>query len=190
VNKVTKKDKNIVLDSHLVFSGKVNPNAVFNFEQDATTKDQRIRPASLPVFLHQLGKQTVDGFFVPTEGDLLVDSYTGATMLDNFLLDTQLEKEYTGKVRVRFEINNSFDFNEYYSSDRFPDDPVYSGNGYSAQPSIIYEAIIDLAGKQKYYPMELIGHGHHSGKDGAIYEDMDKFTTALQLIDRIIVELN
>jgi len=189
-NKVTKKDKNIVFDSHVLLSGKVNPQAVFDFQEDKATKDQRIRPDSLPVFLHQLGKKSADGFYVPTEGDLLVDSYTGATMLDNFLLNTRLKETPLKKVRVRFEINNSFDFNQYYSSDRFPDDPVYSGDGYSAQPSVIYEAIVDLQSEQKYFPMKLVGHGHHSGKDGELYEDMDNFTTALELVDRIIVEVN
>jgi len=189
VNKVTKKDKSIVFDSHILLSGKVDPQTVFHFEQDSATKDQRIRPDSLPVFLHQLGKKSADGFYVPTEGDLLIDSYTGATMLDNFLLNTRLKETTLGKVRIKFEINNSFDFNQYYSSDRFPDDPVYSGNGYSAQPSIVYEAIVDFESKQKYYPMILIGHGHHSGKDGRLYKNMDNFTTALELVDRIIVEL-
>lgn len=189
VNKVTKKDKNIVLDSHVALSGKINPQEVFDFQKDSATKDERIRPESLPVFLHQLGNKSADNFYVPTEGDLLVDSYTGATMLDNFLLDTRLKKTSRDKFRIRFEINNSFDFNSYYSSDRFPDDLIYSGNGYSAQPSLIYEAIIDLNNEQKYYPMKLIGHGHHSGKDGLLYPDLENFTTALELVDRIIVEV-
>jgi hypothetical protein len=189
VNKVTKKDKNIVFDSHIVLSGKVNPEEVFEFQEDSATKEQRIRPDSLPVFLHQLGKKSADGFFVPTEGDLLVDSFTGATMLDNFLLDTRLKDTLPSGVKVKFEINNSFDFNQYYSSDRFPDDPVYSGNGYSAQPSIVYEAIIDFSSQQKYFPMTLIGHGHHSGKNGKLYKNMDNLSTALELVDRIIVEV-
>ncbi|WP_076410520.1 DUF4405 domain-containing protein [Shewanella sp. UCD-KL12] len=190
VNKVTKKDNSLVFDTNLMFSNKVKPSEVFNFSVDEATKDQRIRPESLPVFLHKLGKETVDGYFVPTEGELLIDAYTGATMLDSFLLATRLKDTGFDKVKIRFEINHSFDFNEYYSSDRFPNDEIYSGNGYSAQPSIIYEAVIDLSSDAtKYFPMALIGQGHHSGQNGEINTDVSKLTTALELVDRIIVEV-
>ena len=91
-SKVTKIDKSIVFNSHVVMSGKINPSDVFEFQDDSATKEQRIRPDSLPVFLHQLGKKSADGFYVPTDGDLLIDSYTDATMLDSFLLDTKLKK--------------------------------------------------------------------------------------------------
>jgi len=37
--------------------------------------------------------------------------------------------------------------------------------------------------------MTLIGRGHHSGKNGKLYKNMDDFTTALELIDRIIMEV-
>ena len=188
-NKVTKKDKNIVFDSHLMFSGKVNPAEVFEFGEDPASKDERMRPESLPVFLHQLGKKNSQGNFVPAGSDLLSDAYTGATITENFLMKSQIEKSTVRKFKVLFEVNHSFDFNEYYSSDRFPDDLVYSGNGYSAQPSVIYQAIIDLDKPQKFYPMELVGRGHHSGQDGQIYQDMHNLTSALELIDRIIIEV-
>jgi len=41
------------------------------------------------------------------------------------------------------EVNRTYDFNEYYSKTRFPDDAIYSGTGSSGQPSLIYKAIID-----------------------------------------------
>jgi hypothetical protein len=87
------------------------------------------------------------------------------------------------------EINQSFDFNEFYSSDRYPDDPIYSGNGYSAQPSVVYEAIIDTTASQRYFPMAVVGRGHHSGQDGKLYQELDRLTTALELVDRVIVEI-
>ena len=90
---------------------------------------------------------------------------------------------------MRIVIILSFDFNEYYSSNRYPDDPIYSGDGYSAQPSVVYEAVIDPTSQQKYYPMTLIGRGHHSGRDGVLYRDLQNLTTALELVDRIIVEV-
>jgi len=49
--------------------------------------------------------------------------------------------------------------------------------------------ILKLSSKQKYFPMTIIGHGHYSGKDGKLYKNMENFTTALELVDRIIVEV-
>ncbi len=127
---------------------------------------------------------------VPALEGAIEDAYTGTTMLDNFLYTSTASSLLQGKYRLRFELNQSFDFNEYYSSDRFPDDDVYSGNGYSAQPSVIYEAIINFSAQQRVYVMSLIGHGHHSGRDGRIRPNVDKLSTALKMVDRIIVEVD
>lgn len=157
-------------------------NEPFEFIAEPATSAQRARPESLPVFLHKL----VDSALPETKPD----GYAGATVQQSFLLSTQAEKPVAETYRVRFEINQSFDFNHYYSSDRFPDDPIYSGNGYSAQPSLIYEAVIDPQSDRRYYPMELVGRGHHSGKDGEIHKDLNNMTTALEIIDRVIIEID
>ena len=73
--------------------------------------------------------------------------------------------------------------------DSFPDDAVYSGNGFSAQPSVIYSAQIDFSSSTKIIPMALVGHGHHSGKNGAIATDVSNLTTALNIVDRIIIDI-
>ena len=108
-------------------------------------------------------------------------------MTDNFIYSIKLNDKLSGQYRIRFEVNHSFDYNEYYSSDRFPDDPIYSGDGFTAQPSIIYQAIIDFDKPNQLLQMELVGHGHHSGQTGEIYADMSKLTTALELVERILV---
>jgi hypothetical protein len=64
---------------------------------------------------------------------------------------------------------------------------VYSGDGFTAQPSLIYQAIVDFDQPSKLQKMQLIGHGHHSGKDGDVRTDLSNFTTALELVDRILV---
>lgn len=170
---------------------------LFAEEYSPSTADQRARPESLPVFLHQLGSKQADNIFLAADqmaskkpsAQAATDAFAGATILDNFLLSARSSKALPDKYRIRFEINQAFDFNHYYSSDRFPSDPIYSGSGYSAQPSVIYEAIIDTHAGQEYYPMTLIGHGHHSGADGNIYPDTDNLTTSKAIIDRIIVEV-
>jgi len=187
-NKVTRKDGR-VFDSHLIVEQGSIIDELFVFGQEPETKDTRIRSESLPVFLHKLGAKTSDGLFAPTEGDLISDAFTGATLSNNFELNTKTQAPLNGQYKLRFEINHSFDFNSYYSSDRFPDDPIYSGNGYSAQPSVIYETIIDTNNKNALYNLSLIGRGHHSGKDGEIYKDLSNMTTALKLVDRIRVEV-
>ena len=187
-NNVAVRDPNQVFTSHMfVGENAVGEDALKFLGDDPSTKDTRMRPESLPVFLHKLGAQADNGFYVPTDGKLAIDGYSGATMKDNFIYSIQLPKQLAGKYRVRFEINHSFDFNEYYSSDRFPEDPVYSGNGFSAQPSVIYESIIDFDSPKSLNRMEIVGRGHHSGQDGALYYDLENLTTALALIERILV---
>lgn len=186
-NRVALKDKNVVLTSDPSRSQEQNWEQVFNLVHEPGTASHRTRPESLPVFLHKVSeareRQAAD---VPSE----LDGYSGATIVDNFLITTQAERSAKVPYKVRLEINQSFDFNQYYSSDRFPDDPIYSGNGFSAQPSIIYETVIDPASPQRYYAMQLIGHGHHSGQNGDLYHDLSNLTTALAIVDRIIVEMN
>lgn len=152
----------------------------------------RSRPESLPVFLHKLASTPATTVFTETTATVdtkKIDAYAGATLLDNFLLSTQAAQPLPAQFRVRLEINQSFDFNAYYSSDRFPEDPIYSGDGYNGQPSVIYEAIINRESAQRFYPMQLIGRGHHSGGDGIIHQDLQNITRAQHIVERIIVEL-
>lgn len=195
-NKVTLRDQKQVFNTDISNMNDETWEKTFATEWSPETAVQRTRPESLPVFLHQL-TSSVNAF---TSADQItsnnshinhstIDGFAGATMLENFLLSSRSHASLPDSYKVRFEINQSFDFNSFYSSDRFPDDPIYSGNGYSGQPSVIYEAIIDTRSTQQYYPMTLIGRGHHSGGDGDIHTDMDNLTTAKELIDRIIVEV-
>jgi len=162
---------------------------IFEYTSEPETANQRMRPESLPVFLHKLAIQTTAGIHVPTGNDSAIDGYSGATLLDHFLLTSRTLRPLPESYKVRLEMNQSFDFNEYYSSNRYPDDPVYSGDGYTAQPSVVYEAIIDTTLPQQYFPMTMIGRGHHSGADGELHLDLENLTTALQLVDRVIVEV-
>lgn len=181
--KVTRKTDGLVFTSNPLDSGEYDADVIFNFVDEPGTSSERSRPESLPVFLHKLTEDT------KSFGNVVIDGYAGATLQQSFLLSTRVQTPLAEPYRVRFEINQSFDFNRYYSSDRFPDDPVYSGDGYSAQPSLVYEAVIDPSSEQRYYPMQLIGRGHHSGQNGEIYSDLHNMTTALEIVDRIIIEI-
>lgn len=186
-NKVTRKDPQRVFTDNPFLSGE-DESEIFDYQWDVASKDERMRPESLPVFLHALG--TREKRDVPVSDDPVLDAYSGATITDNFLLTAQALVNLPEKFRIRFEINQSFDFNTYYSSDRFPDDPIYSGNGFSAQPSVIYDAVVSRKDAQSIYLLKLVGQGHHSGKNGNVNPDTSKLTTATQIVDRIIVELH
>ncbi|PUA28774.1 MAG: hypothetical protein B0W54_10165 [Cellvibrio sp. 79] len=186
-NKVTRKNPQQVFTDNPL-AADMNASEIFEYQWDDASKNERMRPESLPVFLHALGLKSADGRMVPETSTPVLDAYAGATIIENFQLTTKSLAALPEQFRIRFEINQSFDFNAYYSSDRFPDDEVYSGDGYSAQPSVIYEAVVDRNDKQPIYLLKLIGQGHHSGRDGAINPDTSNLTTALQVVDRIIVE--
>ncbi len=145
------------------------------------------RPEALPHWSYARGIKSADGLMMPSSANPIADAITGATPISSFELRTNTEAEED--VIVKFEINRSFDFNEVYHREAFPDDPIYSGTGSSAQPSLIYAATVNLKDDQPYYFMRLIGRGHHSGKNGELYEDLSGITTAKEMVSRIIVEV-
>ncbi|RYY75114.1 MAG: hypothetical protein EOO52_12485 [Gammaproteobacteria bacterium] len=196
-NKVSMRNKKQVFATDISSYDDQAWDKTFSIEASPETSHQRTRPESLPVFLHKFASRSTREILKPADrtlGESLstsqsIDGFAGATILDNFLLSSRSTNLMPYKYRVRLEINQSFDFNSFYSSDRFPEDPIYSGDGYNGQPSVVYEAIVDVQSPQPYYPMTLLGHGHHSGENGDVNTNMDDLSTAKELIDRVIVEL-
>lgn len=187
-NTVSLNDSSITLDHNPFDDAGFIFESIFNEDFDENKVNNKFRPEALPIFLHQFTDvgNAENANELP---QLQLDGFTGATQFDNYLLTQLVTTSDQQRYNLYLEINQSFDFNEYYSSDRFPDDPIYSGDGFSAQPSVLYHAIIDFSSAQKIYAMNLVGHGHHSGRDGKIYTDLDKLTTAKQIVDRIIVDI-
>ncbi|MDO3384648.1 hypothetical protein QWI17_02225 [Gilvimarinus sp. SDUM040013] len=189
-NTVEKIDSSGQLNSNVLDYSDEEFFSIFSERKSDGKAPDRFRQESLPVFLHKLkGDKDSDRFLSPGEIAEL-DAYTGATLADNFMVGRSLKNSSHRLVDVYLEVNQSFDFNEYYSSDRFPDDLIYSGNGFSAQPSVIYRARVDLSKAETVTVMELVGHGHHSGNDGVIYKDVSNLTTALDIVDRVLVEVS
>lgn len=147
------------------------------------------RVDALPYWSHKRGIRYPDGLYAPTPEYPLPGGISGATMKGSFILKTAITpRENT--LKLMLEINVAFDDNEYYSEFDFPDDEVFhNGTGQLGQPSLVYEAYIDLDHLKKYYLMELKGHGHHSGQTGMLYPDLSKLTTALKIVERIIVKV-
>lgn len=169
----------------IFFGGRSKSNFKnFDVQKDATGDYRRVD--ALPVWSHQRGVQYPDGMFVPTREDPLPDAISGATLSDNFRMTTSAE--FQEIFNLKLEINVAFDDNEYYSEYDFPDDEVYhSGTGQLGQPSIVFEATIDMTDHKNYYLMDLIGHGHHSGQSGVLDEDLTTLTTALEIVERIVI---
>jgi len=38
--------------------------------------------------------------------------------------------------------------------------------------------------------MELVEHGHYSGKYGNLYKDLSKITTAKEIVDRVLLKID
>lgn len=192
-NRVSTRDKDTVFTDNPFERPGFTMKQAFELVVEPETRSDRFRSESLPVFLHQLaGKdnQAANSPNISSKISRLVDGYSGPTMMNNFIYKSGIEQKLSGAYKLRLEVNQSFDFNQYYSSDRFPEDAIYSGSGYSAQPSVIYEAEINFDKPNKLFVMELIGRGHHSGQDGKVHVDLSGMTSALQLVDRVLVEVN
>lgn len=145
-----------------------------------------VRPASLPVWAHSRGIPSGDGHYMPTAQMPVPDAYTSATPPGDFTIYSRADEELPDKVNVFFEINQSWDWNEYWTNSKYPDDEDYKT---SSQPSVVYEATIDLNNPGKTYDLKPVGHGHYSGKDGKINPDLSTLTTALQIVDRVEVTI-
>ena len=144
------------------------------------------RPEALPYWSHSRDIQEDDGYYVPVNNTADLDGVSGATPKSDSLIS--LTAPRMGQYRLLVEVNRSYDFNEYYSKERFPGDPIYSGDGSSGQPSLVYAVTInsDVPGK---YLLELVGHGHHSGADGTLYTELEQITTAKDILSFIVADV-
>lgn len=149
------------------------------------------RPEALPYWSHKRGIQSSDGLFIPLNGSPDLDAVSGATPTSNFIVKLRANFNNDNGYKVLVELNQSYDWNEYYTKNKFPDDKIYSGSGQVGQPSLIYAAEIKKTELKSttHKIMNLIGHGHHSGKDGKLYKDILQITTAKNIAERIILTL-
>lgn len=150
------------------------------------------RPEALPIWSHKRGVQASDGLYVPLNVSPDLDAVTGATPTNNFIVKSKGNFNNLKNYRILVEINQSFDWNDYYTKDKFPNDLIYSGSGEVGQPSLVYLAEInpDDLNYKMYKVMRLIGHGHHSGKNGKLYQDVSNITSAKNIADRIILTID
>lgn len=144
------------------------------------------RPAAIPYWSHKRGIKAEDGLFMPSKNKPVPDIYTGATPSGNFEISTKFDEMPPQKFRILFEINQTWDWNEFWTNNKYPDDDEYTT---SCQPALVYMAEIDMSNLQESYEMKVIGHSHHSGKTGELFTDLSTITTALDIAKEIHIRI-
>ncbi len=146
----------------------------------------RRAPQTLPYWAHKRGIKASDGLYVPDQGSAVADAYTGATPVTGFVLTARADNPLPEKFKVMLEINQNWDWNEYWTNDKFPDDENYK---MSCQPALVYEVLIDSSKAEGSYLMKAAGHSHYSGKTGELFNDLSSITTALRIVDSVSVKI-
>ena len=144
------------------------------------------RPAALPYWSHQRGIKNEFGTYNPTPKQPVIDAYTGATPSSSFILHVKTEKPLAGKYKIMLELNQSWDWNEFWTNDKYPNDKEYKT---SSQPALVYSADIDTNNPTTEYSLKPIGHSHYSGENGSLTPDLSTITTALKIAKKITVKI-
>ncbi|ELR70217.1 hypothetical protein C900_03902 [Fulvivirga imtechensis AK7] len=177
----------------LFYSGR-SPDNFREYDGVKQVEQRDIRRVNaLPHWSHQRGVKAIDGSYAPHRGAPLVDGITGATPTGSFLFKSAGYEALNqlSVFVVKMEINVAFDQNEFFSEyDYLEDSEYHGGTGLLGQPSLIYSARVYRDDRSRYYLMELLGHGHHSGKNGTLYHDLTKITTAAKIAERVVVGVN
>ena len=124
--------------------------------------------------------------YIPSPRNPIADAYTGPTPGRSFILNSKLDEAGLKKFHVLFEINQTWDWNEYWTNNKYPDDDEYKT---SCQPAVVYSTLIYLANPEDEYLMRIIGRSHESGANGELYDDLNTLTTALHIADGIVVRV-
>jgi hypothetical protein len=143
-------------------------------------------PQTLPYWAHKRGIRASDGLFMPEPANPVADSYSGATPTGSFVINARADKALPETFRVLFEINQNWDWNEYWTNNKYPDDENYK---MSCQPALVYEAVLNRNNLSQKTPLRPIGHSHYSGKTGELFRDLSTLTTAMHIADSVLVRV-
>jgi hypothetical protein len=149
-------------------------------------KGEALRPAALPYWSHKRNVISRDSLYIPTPENPLPDAISSATPKGNFVLKTSTSEDLPDRFIILLEINQTWDWNEYWTNNKYPDDLNYKT---SSQPSIVYAAEVNLANENEQTLLKPIGHGHYAGDDGTLYKDLSTLTTALDIANEITVSI-
>lgn len=162
---------------------------VFKYGSNAAgkwVKAAKRSPQTLPYWSHKRGIKADDGLYMPDPENPVADAYSGATPTTSFVLKSRADRTLPPRFRVMFEVNQNWDWNEYWTNDKYPDDKNYLFN---AQPAVVYESSVVLDDLQNRYVMKPVGYSHPTGATGELFPDLSTLTTALQIADSIVVRI-
>lgn len=131
------------------------------------------RPESLPVWYCASGENSAKGGGEKTA----LDAVSSATPKGGVIFGAEIDGEKSYVLKA--ELNNSFDYNGFYTK---------KNSGVNGQPSVVYGAIIP-AGFTQEIRLELLGTGSLDGSDGIIHPETENLTTAKNIISCIAVVL-
>jgi hypothetical protein len=144
------------------------------------------RPAALPVWAHSRNVKEPDGLYNPTQSTPIPDAYTGATPPANFVLISRTDNPLPELFYILFEINQAWDWNDYWTNGKYPGDEDYQT---SCQPALVYRTLLSTKDKAVAKQLELFGHSHYNGSDGSINTDLGSITTAKEITETIVVRI-
>lgn len=145
------------------------------------------RPAALPFWAHKRGVREADGLYLPTPETAMPDAIAGATPKGSFVLNAKPGSASFPQVfDLLFEINQSWDWNEFWTNSMHMDDKEYRT---SSQPSLVYRARVNCSGKGQIVSLRPVGHGHYAGATGELFSDLSTLTTAMEIARSITVEV-
>ncbi len=144
------------------------------------------RPATLPYWAHKRNIQAPDGLFIPSPETAVPDALTGATPLSGFRLETATSYSQDQQFRVLMEINQAWDSNDFWTNNKYPGNNDYFG---SLQPALVYAVTVDPKQPDIDYHLNPIGHSHPTGKNGRLFTDISTLTTAKNIAEKIIIQL-
>lgn len=114
-----------------------------------------------------------------------IDAASGATPSGKASLQRNIPEQLRGKKLTLFiEANASYDYNDYYRESLKEGEEGY--NDVNGQPSVLWSAVIDATQGTATAPI-LVGRGDVTGADQQVHEDIDKVTTAKELLKDIAV---
>lgn len=153
------------------------------------TSDERMaaRPQALPCWSHKYGAVNGIEGNVPFIDAPLPDGVTSASPKGRLEIERNIIST-EGEVVICVEINNSTDFNEYYTAEAKQGDTGWSGGRFGGgQPSLVYTAKIDVSRIPEKTSFSLVGHGSPDGSDGRLHADLSHITTAREIVSAITV---
>jgi len=118
-------------------------------------------------------------------GTLLTNAVTAATPKHDLTIKNKIN-HCPEKFVIKMEVNNSFDYNEYYSEDG---QKGTIGTKDGGQPALVYSAVVDVSQLSKEYELSLVGHSSPDGSDGGLYSEISTVTTARQIVDKVIATI-